>query len=153
MTATPARETNSCRRIQIKSRSLAMVQVSCGSLVPRRTRIVEPHCTKFFRLGSVNEAAARTAQHQVQEDAPGMVFWHPRGYAIDRVLEAPGRLYRGPRVSRQCATGVDARLSNGASVNGRPRACGYRCLLGNFLGRSSDVARTGRHHADIGFPF
>ena len=23
----------------------------------------------------------------IQEDAPGMVFWHPRGYAIYRVLE------------------------------------------------------------------
>ncbi|WP_236843538.1 hypothetical protein [Bradyrhizobium icense] len=23
----------------------------------------------------------------LQEDAPGMVFWHPRGYALYRVLE------------------------------------------------------------------
>ena len=23
----------------------------------------------------------------LQEDAPGMVFWHPRGYAVYRVLE------------------------------------------------------------------
>src|SRR6202046_4278756 len=23
----------------------------------------------------------------IQEDAPGMVFWHPRGYAVYRVLE------------------------------------------------------------------
>ena len=23
----------------------------------------------------------------IQEDAPGMVFWHPRGHALYRVLE------------------------------------------------------------------
>src|SRR5919107_592119 len=29
---------------------------------------------------------AAQARH-LQEDAPGMVFWHPRGYALYRVLE------------------------------------------------------------------
>ena len=30
---------------------------------------------------------ARLDLYHIQEDAPGMVFWHPRGYAVYRVLE------------------------------------------------------------------
>jgi threonyl-tRNA synthetase len=30
---------------------------------------------------------ARLDLYHIQEDAPGMVFWHPRGYALYRVLE------------------------------------------------------------------
>ena len=30
---------------------------------------------------------ARLGYYHIQEDAPGMVFWHPRGYALYRVLE------------------------------------------------------------------
>jgi len=30
---------------------------------------------------------ARLDLFHIQEDAPGMVFWHPRGYALYRVLE------------------------------------------------------------------
>lgn len=30
---------------------------------------------------------ARVDLYHVQEDAPGMVFWHPRAYALYRVLE------------------------------------------------------------------
>jgi threonyl-tRNA synthetase len=31
--------------------------------------------------------SAKLDFHHIQEDAPGMVFWHPRGYAVYRVLE------------------------------------------------------------------
>ena len=30
---------------------------------------------------------SRLGLWHLQEDAPGMVFWHPRGYAVYRVLE------------------------------------------------------------------
>ena len=33
------------------------------------------------------QLSAKLDFHHIQEDAPGMVFWHPRGYAVYRVLE------------------------------------------------------------------
>ena len=52
-------ETQRPAHIQIKSRSLAMVQLLSGSLVPWRTSIVEPHCSKFFYPTRLTGRAAR----------------------------------------------------------------------------------------------
>ena len=61
----------------------------------------------------------------MQDEAPGMVFWHPKGWAMWQVVEQ----YMRARVSRQRLSG------NSLPADHRPRAVGEIRPLGTFQGR------------------